>query len=204
MITVSEYQQLHNWVGSYINEYCIVRNTPMPGKAPGSTYTWMFYLRNGLFNQSFLSAISQMFIYRANHEIGHFDFQLSGLETASTPMLAGIPMIARAYDIRLNAFSVRKEQKEYGLRNWLEGLPNDKPVMLIDDLCNSSRSMAIARDIIEQHNIPFLDYAFCIVNKFNEVDHDEIRQNSDMYLPETTKIISLFDLDDFDLYCPSH
>jgi len=204
MISDSEYQELKEWVITYIDEQCIIRDTIMPGKLPGSTYTWMFYLRNGLFHHSFLSAIGQMFIYRVNREIGHFDFQLSGLETASTPMLAGIPMVARAFDIRLNSFSIRKSRKEYGLKNWLEGRPNNKPVMLIDDLCNSSKSMGFAHHILESHNIPVLDYAFCIVNKVNKEVHDVDRQVSDMYLPKKIKIISLFDLDDFGLNNPSH
>jgi len=204
MITDLQYDELKQWVGTYIDENCIIRNTPMPGKSPGSTYTWMFYLRNGLFHHSFLTAISQMFLYRVCHDVGHFDFQLSGLETASTPMLAGIPMVARAFDIRLNSFSVRKEQKTYGLMNWIEGRPNDKPVMLIDDLCNSSRSMEFARQVLEAERIPVLDCAFCIVNKVNKEIHEQNRQITDMYLPKSMKVISLFDLDDFELYNPSH
>ena len=82
----------------------------MDGKKPGTYYTWQFYLRRGLFDPIFLSVLSQMFIYKVEREIGHFNFQLSGLETAATPMLAAIPLVARGYDIELNAFVVKKEQ----------------------------------------------------------------------------------------------
>jgi hypothetical protein len=42
------------------------------------------------------------------------------------------------------------------------------------------------------------------VNKVNKKTHNEQRQTTDMYLPNTIKIIHLFDLDDFNLNNPSH
>ncbi len=189
---------------NYIEKNCLIKNRVMPGKLPGTTYTWIFYLRNGLFNHEFLSAVSQMFIQKVKHEIGHFDFQISGLETGSTPLLAGIPLIGRVFDLNINSFSIRKEQKTYGLLNWIEGMPNEKPVMLIDDLCNSSMSMKKSYDILQEEKIPVFNYAFSIINKVNKNIHKETRVKSDMYLPEDIKMIYLFDLDDFNLENPSH
>jgi orotate phosphoribosyltransferase len=198
------YDELHFWTKNYIEKNCLIKNRVMPGKLPGTTYTWIFYLRNGLFNHEFLSAVSQMFIQKVKHEIGHFDFQISGLETGSTPLLAGIPLIGRVFDLNINSFSIRKEQKTYGLLNWIEGMPNEKPVMLIDDLCNSSMSMKKSYDILQEEKIPVFNYAFSIINKVNKNIHKETRVKSDMYLPEDIKMIYLFDLDDFNLENPSH
>jgi orotate phosphoribosyltransferase len=145
-----------------------------------------------------------MFFLKVKEEIGHFNFQLAGLETGSTPLLAGIPIIGRVVNIDLNAFSVRKERKQYGLLNWVEGLPNDKPVMLIDDLCNSSMSMKQCYDVCKNEKLEILNYAFCIVNKVNKKIHTEDRVKSDMYLPPSIKMLYLFDLDDFNLSNPSH
>jgi orotate phosphoribosyltransferase len=158
----------------------------------------MFYLRNGLFDHKFASAISQLFVHKVTETLGHFDFQIAGLETGSTPMLG------RVYNLDINAFSVRKEQKKYGLLNWIEGRPNDKPVMIIDDLCNSSMSMKQCYDICKQENLEVLDHAFCLVNKVNKGTHTQLRTQSDMYLPPDIKMIYLFDLDDFNLSSPSH
>jgi orotate phosphoribosyltransferase len=199
-----DYDELHFWTKNYIEKNCLIKNRVMPGKLPGTTYTWIFYLRNGLFNHEFLSAVSQMFIQKVKHEIGHFDFQISGLETGSTPLLAGIPLIGRVFDLNINSFSIRKEQKTYGLLNWIEGMPNEKPVMLIDDLCNSSMSMKKSYDILQEEKIPVFNYAFSIINKVNKNIHKETRVKSDMYLPEDIKMIYLFDLDDFNLENPSH
>jgi orotate phosphoribosyltransferase len=176
----------------------------MPGKSPGSTYTWMFYLRNGLFNHQFLINISQMFIYHMERIDPKFNFQLTGLETAATPMLAAIPMVASVMGIDINAFVVRKDRKTYGLLNVIEGVPNNKLAVIIDDLCNSSRSMAQCLNTLTAEDIPVANVAFVIVNKSNEEVHDNFRMIGDMYLPKEIKVISLFTLDDFDLYNPSH
>ena len=212
-ISDEDYKGLRERTMKYIDQRCIHRVLPgqqkLIGKTPGSTYTWMFQLRRGLFDHKFSSAISQMFIYKMEKEIGHFDFQLAGLETASTPLLASIPIIGRVFGVNLNAFSIRKEQKTYGLLNWIEGVPNMKPVMLIDDLCNSSASLRKAYDIVSSSHVneeplKVFDTAFTIVNKSNQQVHSEQRQNSDLYLPKEIKVISLFNLDDFNLSNPSH
>jgi orotate phosphoribosyltransferase len=176
----------------------------MPGKMPGSKYTWMFYLRRGLFNHQFLINVSQMFIYHIERLDPKFNIQLTGLETAATPMLAAIPMVASVMGVDINAFVVRKERKTYGLLNVIEGIPNNKLAIIIDDLCNSSRSMAQCLNTLLAENIPVADIAFVIINKSNKEVHDKVRLAGDMYLPKDIKVISLFTLDDFDLNNPSH
>jgi orotate phosphoribosyltransferase len=176
----------------------------MPGKAPGSTYTWMFYLRNGLFNHQFLINVSQLFLYHMERLDPKFNFQLTGIETAATPLLAAIPMVASTMGADINAFVVRKSRKEYGLKNIIEGIPNDKLAVMIDDLCNSSASMAQCFNVLGQENIQVANVAFCIVNKSNKEVHDESRLKTDMYLPSGIRVISLFTLDDFGLSNPSH
>lgn len=210
MVTIEEYNECYEFVKNYIDRYCIVRKKGMPGKLQNTTYNWCFYLRNGLFNPNVMFAISQMFMYKINEEIGNYNFQIAGLETGSTPLLAGIPLVAKGtHKININAFSIRKEQKKYALKNWIEGIPNRQPVMIIDDLCNSSASMKKSYDIlkntfIDEKLLEVFNYAFCIVNKVNKGTHDQKREITDMYLPESIKIIYLFDLDDFNLNNPSH
>ena len=199
IIDDDKYSKLREWTREYIDSRCIYRGEPIPGKIPGTVYTWQFYLRRGLFDYNFLSAISQMFLYKIKKEIGHFDFQIAGLESASTPMIAGIPLVSAAFGLSINAFSVRKERKEYGLMNWIEGVPNDKPVMLMDDLCNSQVSMKRAYDIVQSHNLKIFDHAFCIVNKVNKNDISKEKEFTDKHLPKNIKMIYLFDLDDFKL-----
>lgn len=202
-ISDEEYGVLWHFVREYIDSKCLVRNTDMPGKAKGSRYTWMFYLRNGLFNPEFMFAVAKMFIYRMERIDKDLDFQITGLETAATPMVLGISMVAKYLGEDINAFIVRKDRKEYGLLNALEGIPNGKLCVLMDDLCNSGRSMAKAFDVLEGEGINVANIAFSIVNKCNST-HSEERKTTDMYLPKGMTVISLFSLDDFGLTNPSH
>lgn len=203
-VTDAEYAQLHEWLRIYINEHCLVRNTVMPGKTPGTTYTWMFYLRRGLFNPEFMLAVAKMFIYRMERISPTMDFQVTGLETAATPMVLGISMVSKLYNLDINAYVVRKHRKSYGLLNAIEGIPNEKLSIIVDDLCNSGRSMAQCFETLDKEGIPVATLAFSIVNKSNRGVHDEKRHNTDMYLPEGMQVISLFTLDDFGLDDPSH
>lgn len=203
-VSDQEYEALKTWVRDYIDTKCILRNVRLPAKIPGKIYTWMFYLRRGLFNHEFQSAVSQMFIYQMERCDARLDFQLSGIESAATPLLVGIPLIARVYNDDINAFVVRKEKKEYGLLNTIEGLPNEKPVVMVDDLCNSSSSLRMCYNELLNLNMSVANKAFTIVNKSNKNVHSEQRQHSDMYLPSEIEVISLFTLDDFNLDNPSH
>jgi len=191
----------------------------MKGKVPGTTYTWCFYLRKGLYNPEFNKHLAVCFLYKIKKEVGHFDFQLSGLETAATPMVTSLPIYAKQLlDIDLHSFIFRKAPKEYGLEEPWEGTPKfDTPTLLVDDLANSTMSLKICSDICRNYEIQKLNYAFVIVNKVNRSYYDmglpeeqysktehELRQKHDMYLDPNTTIISLFDMDEFNLKGASH
>lgn len=205
MISETVYNDYHRIVHSFISKYCIIRGN-MPGKIPGTRYGWMFYLRNGLFNPDILSYISQMMLYKLYQEIGNYNFQVCGAETAGTPLAAAIPMIAKLNKIEMSGFVIRKDQKQYGLMNWHEGIAyKDIPYVLVDDLCNSSMSLKHADDICKNVlKIQSTNVAIVIVNKVNKKVHSETRAKTDMYLSNETKVLSLFDLDSFNLNNPSH
>jgi len=219
MIEDKLYETSLNWLRKYINDNCIVRGQYMKGKVPGTTYTWCFYLRKGLYNPEFNKHLAVCFLYKIKKEVGHFDFQLSGLETAATPMVTSLPIYAKQLlDIDLHSFIFRKAPKEYGLEEPWEGTPKfDTPTLLVDDLANSTMSLKICSDICRNYEIQKLNYAFVIVNKVNRSYYDmglpeeqysksehELRQKHDMYLDPNTTIISLFDMDEFNLKGASH
>lgn len=219
MIEDKLYETSLNWLRKYINDNCIVRGQYMKGKVPGTNYTWCFYLRRGLYNPEFNKHLAVCFLYKIKKEVGHFDFQLSGLETAATPMVTSLPIYAKQLlDIDLHSFIFRKAPKEYGLEEPWEGTPKfDTPTLLVDDLANSTMSLKICSDICRNYEIQKLNYAFVIVNKVNRNYYDmglpeeqysksehELRQNHDMYLDPNTTIISLFDMDEFNLKGASH
>lgn len=204
IISSDEYVEYNEWVKDFIDKHCLYRvpkgHPPLVGKAPNTFYTWQFYLRRGLFNHEFLYKTSKMFLHLCEKEFGSFQFQICGMETASTPMLAGIPLVAREYGLDINAFSVRKNRKDYGLRNWFEGRINDKPIMMIDDLCNSTESLGKTLEILLRNNLfNVLDRSFAIVNK---VKKEDAGVDNDHALPEEIKVLYFYSLDDFDLTQP--
>lgn len=201
IISDEKYESLWQQTRDFIDEHCIIRTKPgnaLPGKLPGTTYTWVFYLRNGLFRTDFLSAMTQMWAKKVAEEVGHFDFQLSGLETASTPMITAIPIYMQAFGVHINGYSIRKEQKTYALRNWIEGCPDYKPTMLLDDICNSGDSMRTAYDICKMYDLEVLPFAFSLVNKVNKGVHDD-NFDKDFLMPPEIKLLHLYSLDDFNL-----
>ena len=195
-ITDSEFQELFEYTRDYINKNCIIRYKFLPGKAPGSFYTWMFYLRRCLFNHNYLTAIGKMFIYKFERIDPSFNFQITGLETAATPIVTALPLIAKQYDIDLNAFIVRKTRKEYGLLNLIEGLPNDKPALMVDDLSHSTSSLARCCQLLFDENIPVYDRAFVVVSKTNKIEN--VKKDKYIY-DNNLKIVNLFNLNDFGL-----
>ena len=214
LISEEDYNSFWEWMKKYISDNCIFHAGRPPTEhlktswnidlredkswlafssdPNGKRYSWQFYLRRGCFDATFNSVLAQMFLYKVEREIGHFAFQISGLETAATPMLSAIPLVAKGFGIDLNSFVVKKEQKQYGIRNWIEGCPNpDLPVMIIDDLISSSNSMLIANKILqEKMDLKTMDYVFGVVN---------LRSTTHCLKLPDKKILYFFDCDDFNL-----
>ena len=214
LISEEDYNSFWGWMKKYISANCIFHAGRGPAELlktswnidlredkswlafssdpNGKRYSWQFYLRRGCFDATFNSVLAQMFLYKVEREIGHFAFQISGLETAATPMLSAIPLVAKGFGIDLNSFVVKKEQKQYGIRNWIEGCPNpDLPVMIIDDLISSSNSMLIANKILqEKMDLKTMDYVFGIIN---------LRSTTHCLKLPDKKILYFFDCDDFNL-----
>lgn len=196
LITDTEYESLWAEVREYIDTICIERDKIMPSKKVGEYYSWMFYLRRATYNHKIMKQIAKMFIYKFERIDPEFNFQLSGLETAATPIVCSIPIIAAEYGLDLNAFMVRKNRKEYGLQNLFEGIVNNKPAVMIDDLSNSTLSLGKCFVKLLSEGVNVADKAFVIVSKTNHID----KTHADKFLPAPgLEIISLFNLNDFDL-----
>jgi len=195
-ITDSEYQILWQEVREYIDTVCIERNKQMPAKQPGEYYSWMFYLRRATYNHKIMNKIARMFVYKFERIDPTFNFQIAGLETAAAPIVCSIPAVAAEYGLDINAFMVRKNRKDYGLLNLFEGLVNDKPVVMIDDLSNSTWSLGRCFVKLLTEGTSVADKAFVIVSKTNHIDKTHI----DKFLPQPgPEIVSLYNLNDFGL-----
>jgi orotate phosphoribosyltransferase len=128
--------------------------------------------------------MSNIFVYHVEREIGHFDFQITGLQSGATPIVVGLSVMCKhKFGLNINSFSVRKTQKEYGLMNWIEGLPlKDKPVLIVDDLVNSAHTLVTCHHILTKFNATVLPYAFSCVNMQN--NSEKKKTETDSYLRE--------------------
>ena len=142
IVSDKDYAALWAFVRDFIDDKCIEKGD-MPGKLPGTRYTWMFYLRRALLNPEIAFAISKMFLYHMERLDPKFDFQICGMDTAGSPLVTALSLSARYFDVYLNPITCRKERKAYGLLNRFEGVPNHKVAVIMDDLCNSGKSMKI-------------------------------------------------------------
>lgn len=196
--TKEDMTHMREWLYDYINDHCIERVGPddnlLQGKLPNTYYSWQFYLRRGLFNSEFLTFSGLLFWEMFAQKYNEKPFQIAGLETAATPLIVGITMTARMLDVRVNSFSIRKERKEYGLRNRFEGTPNEDPVLLVDDMCNSKNSLLLAKQYVEEEGLSLYNQAFVLVNKNVHGEDD-----TDKYIGDQMKVRSLFNATEFPL-----
>jgi len=135
----------------------------LPGKLPGSTYTWQFYLRRGLTDVEFLRYVCWAFwnLFRGAFEVR--PFQLTGLETGATPLVIALAMTA---PFPVQCFLTRAERKAYGLKNRFEGIVDHSlPVMMVDDMSHSKNTMVRCQDCLIAEGLQVYDQAFVIVDK---------------------------------------
>jgi len=167
-------EMMRSYLKSYINDHCIIRAKPEDKILIHSSSTkenivwseWQFYLRRGLFNSEFLTKCGLLFWDIFYDEYKQNPFQVTGLETAATPLIVGISMAAPVFGIEnFNCFSIRKELKPYGLMNRFEGIVDPLlPVLIVDDICNTRGTIAKAIKFLKKENVEIYPKAFSIVN----------------------------------------
>lgn len=199
------YFHLKKKLKKQIEEKCISRSDNLVTQSGEKMYR-MFYMRPALFDPEFIKDIGEVFIYRIQKEIEkneylhrdrdddilkNFNFQICGLETGAVPLIMAISLAANLKGININAFSVRKEPKPYGLRNLIEGEPNNKKVLLIDDISNSTSSMRKCLNVARDQGLEFSGYTFSIIGR------EDGNKDPNLHLPAETKLIYLFDFNEF-------
>lgn len=132
------------FVRDMINDDCIVRvpngSKELPAMGGRGYYTWQFYLRKALLHSVSLQVIGEDFWAKNQEQFIQTPFQLAGVESAAVPIITAIVMAGAQRGLLVNAFTIRKNRKEYGLRNMIEGAPNALPVCFIDDLTSPQHS----------------------------------------------------------------
>lgn len=72
------------------------------------------------------------------------------MEVAAVPLLTAILLHPLGRQSSTNGFVVRKERKTYGTGSLIEGSLTDQPIIIVDDIFNSGRSLEKVRVVLEQ------------------------------------------------------
>lgn len=177
-----------------INADCIERGHFL-GKAPGSRYSWQLYLSRLLYSPVHIDMIADWFWLRFHRKFEESPFQLAGREWSAIPLLTALPQ--HFVDLKLNSFMIRRERKNYGIHNYVEGKPNDLPVLIVDDLCNSTNSFLHCKNVIQNElKLEVYPDIFAVLNKKSFLEDG---YGYDKYLGPDYKAITITDLHDIDI-----
>jgi orotate phosphoribosyltransferase len=182
-----------------INSKCIARvpkgSRELPSIDGKGFYGWQFYLRSALLDPQSLMTICDNFWEKFETVFVREPFQLAGVEQAALPLITAIILDGYKRGHRLSGFGIRKLRKTYGLRNFIEGAPNNLPVFLIDDLTSPEHnSLWHAIHVLGAHGLALNGSAYVVVRKASATAPRLIQTSLG-----ALKLESLFTLDDFDL-----
>jgi orotate phosphoribosyltransferase len=165
-------------VREFIEDNCIAR-VPYGekvllrrGATPGSEklsdyYTWIVMTRAAMFDPAIMQEINNHF-FSVFEEKLRDGYILVGIEHSSSPLVASFVYEGERRGITIPAFSIRKGQKIYGLKNWTEGIvPEGNKFILLDDVSSDYRS-ALKHMISKLPEIincgPYKAEFYCLIN----------------------------------------
>ena len=122
----------------------------------------LFVLRNLLYDFKHRTQL----MYRMYEFTTKDRVQYAGLEAGAIPLLMAIQAYqSHRYGNTPNIFSVRKERKNYGISQYVNGQPNELPVVMVDDFISSGRSIQhVASVVTDELKLPLHDDIMTIIN----------------------------------------
>ena len=103
--------------------------------------------------------------YGLIQEVGWAASHVGGLTLGADPVTYAIVQYSYEYKMSLDGFTIRKEAKDHGTRQQIEGgLPKDAQVVIIDDVITSGDSVLTAIDAVCSHGATILG-VLCLVDR---------------------------------------
>ncbi len=139
---------LRTLLSTAVREHAILRGETQRLISPnGNSNNWLIDMRRVFMDPKLLDAAAELFWRQCGHSL---PFQVGGMESAAIPLLSAILMKSQARATPVNGFTIRKERKTYGTASSIEGVLTEEPILLVDDVMNSGRSLEKARVVLEQ------------------------------------------------------
>ena len=146
---------------SAIRDQAILRGEHQRLISPnGGNNAWLIDIRRISLQPLILDAIADLFWKTCGDSV---PFQVGGMEVAAIPLLTAILMKGADRGTPVNGFIVRKERKPYGAGNLIEGILTDAPVVIVDDILNSGRSIEKVRVVLE-HEKKTIAFVFVLID----------------------------------------
>lgn len=183
---------MKEWLADEIVERCLYvpQNGLMLGKMSGTRYASQYYLSNVLYDANTLDKIAVEAIWQIEAAGLNIEkIQICGREWSSIPIITAL----NAYID--GAFMIRRERKNYGRHNYIEGIPSNKPVLIVDDLCNSTNSFHHCKQVLDSEGLETVPFIFAVLNKYRSKDEGF---EYDRYLGSSHKALSIVTGDDID------
>lgn len=133
------------WCRAYLDHRCLLRSPPGPAlftAYAGGRSRWQLYMPVATLDQEFMQRVALLFWDKYLPLYRRRAFQLCGVESGGVPLVCTLQAAAYTSGLTVDAFEIKKAQKTYGLKNWLEGVVHkDMPVLLIDDVTGAGLTL---------------------------------------------------------------
>ena len=145
--TSETYRDLHDAIASVALKESRDGAIIVKSENTGARELWIFDLRALMLQGAWLDRYAEMFwdLYKEK-----LPFQVGGMETAGIPLVSAIVMKGIERGTPINGFFLRKSRKRQGLMQDVEGTLTDEPIVLVDDLVNSSSTITKQVDILHK------------------------------------------------------
>lgn len=158
-----------------------------------STDKWLFDFRSIILIPQYLQLITDLLFAKIQH---YPRIQICGLESAAIPLITALVNKAHAEGRIANGFYIRKSRKKSGMYRLIEGVVNDDPIIIVDDVINKGESKFHILACLEQVGKK-ADAILTIIKYSTDKDYS-------IFIDNNVQIYSIYTLDDFNLTLPQH
>lgn len=138
------------WLADYIEHKAVLRCPPgelLLTSANGGNCAWQFYFPVATLDPEFQRRMAHLFWMGFAEPYKAHPFQICACETGGVPVACALQAAAYAARQAVPVFALKKQPKDYGLKNWIEGMVDPRrPVLLIDDVVGHGRTLRQAAE----------------------------------------------------------
>jgi orotate phosphoribosyltransferase len=142
--------QQTEWLRAFIEHKAVFRSPPgelLLISAEGGIASWQFYFPVAVLDPEFQRRMAALFWMRFAEPYKARPFQICACETGGVPVACALQATAYAARQAVPVFAIKKRAKDYGIKNWIEGVVNPRlPVLLVDDVVGGRRTLTQAAE----------------------------------------------------------